>query len=210
MGDEDDRSRPVAVAEAPVAPVFSTTTSVLAARMAQTVMPEGEVAAPSTIELEEQPTPQFAATLRVSEKRRRRRRAVAIAVVAAWVAVLVAALASNAMLSGGGVSWAMSFVAPLLVWLWSRRIQHLWLDRESFSLRAQPAFGSGWQSVQTRLIFGFGYQRVAPRRDRWQLVVVLHTGVTMPLDLIVSDRAEVRFIARRLNAALADVQRANA
>jgi hypothetical protein len=215
LANEDDPHRGAATIErpAPAAAPFATASTSLAVRMETTVLLEGESAAPSTIELVAESDAPFFATLGVSAKRARRRKLFAAAL--GMLSILVIALGFAASLAGGVVVALCGFLPYLLAMaalpvfaarhLFRR--QELRLDSEVFGVRLQSKRGAHWISTETSRVFGFGYQRMPGRPWRWQLVVVFHSGFTVPIDLVVTRRDEVRFVARRLNAALGTVQR---
>ncbi|MBL8683402.1 MAG: hypothetical protein JNK05_29810 [Myxococcales bacterium] len=191
----------------PVAPVAQSKT--LAVRMQETVVLEGAMVAPSSIDLEVTTEAPFAARLRASPARRKRRGILATLIVLAWGCALASVFSGatpEALCSGVSLT-IMTCIVPLAALAWAMRSQDLRLDEALFATQTTPKGVMGWRRIESAHIFGFGYQRHPRWRWKWQLVVVLRSGFTIPIDVAVAEKGAVRFIARRLNAALAAVQR---
>lgn len=207
--DDDERNR-VATRDVEGAPTPVVQPKALAVRMQETVILEGAMVAPSSIDLEVTTDAPFTAQLRASAARRRRRGILATLIVFAWGCALASLFAGGtpeALCSGMSLAIMTCFV-PLAALAWARRSQDLRLDAAVFATQSTPKGFMGWRRIESATIFGFGYQRHPKWRWKWQLVVVLHSGFTIPIDVTVAEKDAVRFIARRLNAALAAVQRA--
>lgn len=134
-----------------------------------------------------------------------------IAALATAAAVLLTLAIAMDGPRGEPVCAVMSLVAMALfplraAWIWALSKHELALDALRFSAVSRGVLGRVRHELDSRTIHGFGYQRHRTRPWRYQLVVVLRSGWTVPVDLPCHRRDEVRFVARRLNAELAAVQ----
>jgi hypothetical protein len=176
----------------------------------RTIVMEGSSEPPSTLRMQESKIlSQFQAVIRASSPTLR----TLVALMATISALgLCAALALDGP-SGSPMCGLMALVSiaafPLrAIWLWALARDELAMDVSRFSALSRGVLGPARHEFDVAEIYGFGYQRHRSRPWRYQLVVVMRSGWTAPIDLACTRREELRFVARRLNAELASLQSA--
>ena len=166
----------------------------------ETIVPEGESAPPSSMLYEE----------RVDGATYRARIAVRASQARGDLAGELVALCA-----AGGVAFAVgSIIAPIAasVIAWPRLVRAL--SVEPLQLELGPyrfvvdGKTHGQRACATGELHGFGYRRSPRTRHAYDVVVLFRSGSALAVIVPCDSKHEARFLARRLNAALGEAQRA--
>lgn len=170
-------------------------------RVEETIVSEGESAPPSSMRYEERVDgATFRARVAVGSSRARGELAGALV----------------ALFAAGSVAFVLgSFVAPIAatVLAWPRLVRAL--SVEPLQLELGPyrfvvdGKARGQSECATGELQGFGYRRSPRTRSAYDVIVLFRSGSALAVVVPCDSKPEARFLARRLNAALGEAQRAS-
>lgn len=206
---DDDALPGVTVVDAPSAStvIGAAPSAIVVHHVEPTIVMEGSSEPPSSLRLSDRSSADsFDATIHGTKPWR--------ITVAMFSTVLALASALSPLTGPSSDAWCgviallAVVAAPLLMlWTWALAKSDVTLDAQTFTVVSKATLGNARYEFDSREIHGFGYQRSPSRPWRFELVVVFRAGWTTRVPLACTRRDEVRFIARRLNASLALLQR---
>ncbi len=179
--------------------------------MELTVASEGMAAPPTTLEWkEENSTPlHFVALMQGKSLYHKLVRGSAIALALGYVGFLLFVITTSHAGRLETVVMALCMLFPFLLpyYVGSKVTMkgRVMLSGGTFQYREEGIAAGPPILLGSAMIHGFGYQSHGRFRG-WKLVAIMRTGVTVPIAIPSRGKSEARWIARRLNAALAASQ----
>lgn len=187
--------------------------------MELTVVKEGEAAVPSSMEWTERTSQGsgdvgVVATIRGKGRYHQTLKLIAVGMIIAYVLFIAIVLFAQGTVSldpgslfCGFIIGLFPLILPASLVANAIRKGQMVLGPYALEYREKGLIRSRSVAINVADIHGFGYQRSADNRFAWEVAAILRSGMTVSVPIPTVRKEDARWVARRLNAALAEVQK---